>query len=634
MIVSKNRFFQYFFFFWILMLVYAPEVSASTNVNRIAGYDRYQTAIVVSQTGWPDGADSAILAYGENYPDALSAGPLAHKYNAPILLTGSNDLNSDTTLELKRLKVKKIYIVGGTAVVSGNIEKQLSLMKIAVIRLAGSDRYETSLKVAQEVGLNQGVFVTTGLDFPDALSVAPIAAAKGMPIILVPPDDFTLLQKGFLSKNKIANGYIVSDNPDLSENVVSQFSNFEVIQGADPYERNINLIKRFADSLDLDTVYIATGENFPDALTSSALAQKGQHAVILLKGNTIPDSTQGFITSRVISKLNIIGGYGVISDATECTLTTLPAQIVSVINVYDSIQEKQNYEPPKTVTVTNTNGLKEEVSVSWSLSSVQTLLAGIYKFEGKVNNYSGSVYLSLTVKPIVAKVDTITAEIVQNGSYNFPSTVEATMSDSTVRQFPVTWNSNIVTLNKIGTYTFQGNVEGLTQKVSLTLKVSADAKIDFPDLNLKYIVGDVVGKDNDETIYKSDVIKISVLDASNSGISDLTGLEYFTNLRTLNLENNSLIKVTALAKLSNLKRLELNNTELKDLTALKGLTLLTYLDITDNNIKDFSTLKDLARLTTLYLSGNQPLVYIPNYTPDYSSVRLYYKNLTRKDFSL
>ena len=618
----------------LLILAYAPKASASTSINRIAGFDRYQTAVAVSQSGWPDGADTAILAYGENFPDALSAGPLAHKYNAPILLTGSYDLNGDTAQELKRLKVKKIYIVGGYAVISKNVENQLSLMNITPVQIAGQDRYETSLKVAQEVGLSKGIFVTTGLDFPDALSIAPIAAANEMPILLVPPEELTSIQKDFLSKSKIPNSYIVKGSTEMSDNVVSQFPNYEVINGADPYERNINLITRFTSSLDLDTVYLATGELFPDALTASALAQKGKNPLILLKGDTIPYSALSFIRSSLISNFKILGGYSVISASTETTLLKLPAQIESVSNVNDSVQEKQKYEPPKTVTVTKTNGLKEEVPVTWSLSSVNTLRSGTYKFEGTLKNYSGHVYLNLTIYPYVSKIDRISAEIILGDSYSFPDTVKATMSDGTLDDFPVTWTSNIVPLNKTGTYTFQGKVEGFTQPVSLTLKVSEDAKVDFPDQNLKSVIGDKIGKDDDETIYRSDVIDISSLNARSSGIDDLTGLEYLINLKTLDLGNNSLIKVTPLTKLTHLKTLKLSNTDLQNITALKGLTSLTYLDISDNYIKDFSLLKDFTDLTTLYLDDNEPFVPIENYTPDYSAVRSYYKNLTRKDFSL
>lgn len=617
-------------------MVYTPTASASTSINRIAGYDRYKTAVAICQTGWPVGADSAILAYGENFPDALSAGPLARKYNAPILLTSTYTLNNDTTVELKRLKVKKVYIIGGYAVVSKNIEDQLTSMNITSMRLAGQDCYETSLKVAQEVGLSKGVFVTTGSDFPDALSIAPIAAAKEMPILLVPRKELTSIQQDFLSKNKIPSSIIVKGytDTDISENVINQFPNSEIITGSDPYERNINLIKRFASSLDLDTVYLATGELFPDALGASALAQKGQNALILLKGNTIPYSTQSFLRSNVISEFAILGGYGVISASTEATLLDLPAQIKSVTNVHDSIQEKQKYEPPKTVTVTKTDGLQQEFPVTWSLSSVNTLRAGTYKFEGTVKSYSGHVYLSLTITPYVAKVDRIAAEIILGDSFIFPSTIVATLSDGTSTSFPVTWSSNIIPLNKVGTYTFQGKVEGLTQAASLTLKVSADVKVNFPDLNLKSVIGDKVGKDLDETIYRSDVIDITTLNARSSGIADLTGLEYLPNLKTLDLSNNGLTKATVLTKLTHLKTLKLRNTDLQNLGALRGLITLTYLDISDNYIKDFSPLSYFTGLTTLYLDYNEPMIPILNYTPDYSSVRSYYKNLTRKDFRL
>ncbi len=634
MTVTKKYLFLIFILVNLLLFAETPRADASTSINRIAGYDRYQTAVAISQSGWPDGAATAILAYGENFPDALSAGPLAHKYNSPILLTGSYTLNEDTAQELKRLKVKKVFIVGGTAVVSKAIETQLPQLGITVVRLAGQDCYETSLKIAQDVGISKGVFVTTGLDFPDALSIAPIAAAKEMPILLVPKDDLTTIQKDYLKKSKIPYSYIVRGYTEISDNVVNQFLNAEVITGSDPYERNITLIKRFASDLDLDKVYVATGEYFPDALTASALAQKGKNPLILLKLDTIPYSALAFIRSNLISQFNILGGQGVISATTESALKELPAQIKSVSDVTDSVQEKQKYDPPKTVTVIKTDGLSVEVPVTWSLSSVNTLQSGTYKFEGALKNYSGRVYLNLTIYPFISKINPVLAEIILGDSYSFPDTVIATLSDGSTSSFPVTWSSNIVPLNKAGTYTFQGKVEGLTLTATLSLKVSEDAKIDFPDQELKWIIAKKVGKRSSETIYRSDVIDITTLYARSSDITDLTGLEYLTNLKTLDLEYNSLTKVTTLTKLTQLKTLKLSNTELKDIIALKGLTSLTYLDISDNYIKDFAILKDFTNLTTLYLKYNEPDPYIENYTPDYSPVRSYYKNLTRKDFSL
>jgi len=619
-LITKKHFILSLFLISIIVFVYVPKASASTATNRIAGYDRYQTTVAASQRGWPDGADLAILAYGEDYPDALSAGPLANKYNAPILLTGSKDLNSDTAYEMQRLNVKKVYIIGGEAVVSKEVENQLSSMGITAVRLAGQDRYETALKVALKVGLSKGVFVALGTDFPDALSIGPIAAANEMPLLLVPPHDLTASQKIFLRKNKIPASFIL-ENSKLSDEVIYQFPNFEVIDGVDPYERNINLITRFADSLDLDTLYIATGEIFPDALAASALAQKTKNPLLLLKGNTLPNSALSFLSSNIISELHIMGGTSVISASTESTLATLPPQIASVDNLSDTVQEQQTYDPPKTVTVTTTNGLKAKVPVTWSLTSVISQTTGNYELEGTIKNYSNNVYLSLTVTPIWNK---ITAEIIQNSNFIFPSTVEVPMSDNTVKTLPVTWSINTANLNKIGTYKFEGTIPDSTKKVSLTLKVSADSEIKFPDLALKTIVSRRLGKHPDAAIYKSDVLEITDLFAYDSGITDINGLEYFTNLKTLYLGKNNLKKITQLAKLTNLNHLDLRNCGLNDLTALKGLTSLTFLDVASNSVENFTPLGQLTKLTSLYLSSNNTL--------DYGPVRIYYNNLKEKDF--
>ncbi len=620
--IKKKHFILSLFLFSMLVLVYVPTASASTSTDRIAGYDRYQTAVAASQRGWPDGADLAILAYGEDYPDALSAGPLAQKYNAPILLTGSYNLNSDTAEELNRLNVKKVYIIGGYAVVSKEIDNRLTSMDITAVRLAGQDRYETALKVAQKVGLSKGVFVAIGTDFPDALSIGPIAAANEMPLLLVPPNDLTATQKTFLRRYNIPTSFILG-NSEISDEVIHQFPNYEIIDGANPYERNINLITRFADTLNLDKLYIATGEIFPDALAASALTQKNKNALLLLKGNTLPNSARSFMSSNIISELHIMGGYSVISASTESTLANLPPQIASVDNISDSVQEQQDYDPPKTVTVTTTNGSKAKVPVTWSLASVYSQLTGTYELEGTIKNYSGKVYLSLTVTPVWNK---ITAEIIQNGNYIFPSTVNAIMSDNSVKSVPVTWDINTVNLNKIGTYKFEGTIPDSTQKVNLTLKVTEDSQIQFPDLAFKTLISRRLGKTIDAAIYKSDVLEITDLYANNSGITDLTGLQYFTNLKTLYLGRNNLKKITPLAKLTNLTYLDLRSCGLNDVTSLKSLTSLTFLDVASNSIQDFSPLGQLTNLTSLYVSNNN--------TSDYSPIRLYYKNLVGKDFYL
>ncbi|WDC84177.1 cell wall-binding repeat-containing protein [Caloramator sp. mosi_1] len=87
-----------------------PQVSrggeqVAVNTFRVYGTDRIKTAVAVSQTGW-DEAEYAVVARADDFPDALSAGPLAKKYDAPILLTYKDRLNEEVEIELLRLGVK------------------------------------------------------------------------------------------------------------------------------------------------------------------------------------------------------------------------------------------------------------------------------------------------------------------------------------------------------------------------------------------------------------------------------------------------------------------------------------------------------------------------------------------------
>lgn len=625
-----NRILLFFFFLIGSYLLSASTAIAAPTVNRLMGDNRYKTALAISQEGWPDSADTAVLANGDNFPDALSAAPLAYKYNAPILLTGQDQIDNDTIAELRRLKVKKVLLIGGDGVISENVESVLKLMGLTTVRYAGQDRYDTALQVAKDVGLKQGVFVVTGLDFPDALSVAPIAAAKGMPVLLVPPDSLTPELQVFLSKNKISQSYIVDGGGEISDSVLSQFPNREVIGGDDPYQRNINVIRRFADSINIDSLYFTTGRDYPDGLAASALVAQKQSAIVLLQDSNIPKPCKDFLSATIMSEINILGGTGVINSTAESNLRDLPSQVNTVEDIKITVNQGQKYDLPKTVTATLLNGLTEQLPVTWNLSFINTEKAGTYSYEGRVKGYNADASLIITVKPVITKIDNLSAEMVLGSNFIFPDSVLATMSDNTYQLLPVKWNSYSAMLSKTGSYSFQGTVSGFSQKVTLTLKVSNDAVVNFKDSNLEAAVRNAVGKDSSQLIYKSDILKLNYLDASGGVITDLSGLEMFTNLNFLFLQNTNLSssELSPIQRLTNLRQLNLShNINITSIAALKSLTRLTSLDISYDGITDFSPLSSLNHLNTLYLLGG-------NNCNDYTPVRAYYDNLTNKDFTL
>lgn len=308
----------------LLLLLTIPSLTYANDnptVNRLAGSNRYETAYQIAKAGWTQ-SDYAILAYGENYPDALAAVPLAQKLNAPILLTHNNSLNTKSMAALQDLKVKTVYLIGGNGVISADEENMIKNSGYSVKRLAGQDRYETSIKIAQELGDVSVVAVTTGDDYADALSIAPIAAKKQMPIILVPKDSLTSSIQNYISSKTITKTYVIGGQEIISDNVVNQFSTPERITGQDKYARNIAVLNKFSDTYNHNMICLATGENFADALAGAVYAAKNSGAVALVKIG-LPVSTKEFLKGNIasLSNITVFGGEGVVSPIILQTIT-------------------------------------------------------------------------------------------------------------------------------------------------------------------------------------------------------------------------------------------------------------------------------------------------------------------------
>ncbi|MDR3542520.1 MAG: cell wall-binding repeat-containing protein [Desulfosporosinus sp.] len=301
-----------------------PGVLSTT---RIAGADRVKTSVAVADAGWTQ-SDYAVIAYAWDFPDAVSATPLAYKYSAPILLTDTANLSSNTSAELTKLQVKHILIVGGTGAVSDNVASQITAAGMDVQRLSGADRYATSVAIANAVGNTGSIVVTNGYNPYEALSISPIAAKMGMPIILTARDSVPSEISSYLSQNTITQTYILGKadgtTPDDGVADNSAFPNPTRITGANIYERNVNINKLFSSDLNFSKVYLATGKAFADALAGSALAATTGSPLIFVDSD-MPQVAKDFLSSEASSVTSacVLGGTGAISDSTVQTVESL-----------------------------------------------------------------------------------------------------------------------------------------------------------------------------------------------------------------------------------------------------------------------------------------------------------------------
>jgi len=171
-------------------------------VRRLAGTNRYATAVEISKNAFPSGANVVYLATGENYPDALAAGPVAGLAGGPILLTTPTSLPSVTAAEIRRLSPATVVIMGGEAAVSSTVATAVARLGPAVSRLAGSHRYATAAAVSRS-RFSPGVpvvYVATADGFPDALAGGVAAGMGGGPVLLVNASSIPTSTAGELSR--------------------------------------------------------------------------------------------------------------------------------------------------------------------------------------------------------------------------------------------------------------------------------------------------------------------------------------------------------------------------------------------------------------------------------------------------
>lgn len=218
--------------------------SAGVRTHRIAGADRYETAVrtVKAQYGFEgqflpgrvDGKTTGFLASGEGFADAVAAAPVAQT-RFPLLLTQRDALPPPTAEYLSTdgtVTFEHIVILGGHQAVSPAVEAELLALGYSVQRVAGETRQETATLLAdfavQHLGWTlEHVNLARGDAFPDALAVGKLGATERAPTLLTAsPNDLSAATRTYLQANadRIDTLHVIGDETAVSEQVASQAS--------------------------------------------------------------------------------------------------------------------------------------------------------------------------------------------------------------------------------------------------------------------------------------------------------------------------------------------------------------------------------------------------------------------------
>lgn len=288
------------------------SASAAAAVARSSGPERIATSVAASRDHRPSASD-ALLATATSFPDALSAGALAAGLRAPLLLTHRDSLPAAVAEELARLGVARVWILGGTAVVSPGVEADLAARGYEVRRIAGDSRYDTAREIALEAGPSPTGEVVVALGhhpqperaWPDAVASGALAASNDrLPTLLTAHDTLPAATEQALADLDAQRVLLVGGTAAIETGVEDRIRalGYEVtrIAGKSRYETSVRLADEALHRNDgpQQPVVFATGGNFPDALAAGALAGSLESPLVLVPPNDLAGSVDAWLRAN------------------------------------------------------------------------------------------------------------------------------------------------------------------------------------------------------------------------------------------------------------------------------------------------------------------------------------------------
>jgi len=290
---------------------YRAGWSLQPDITRLSGNDRINTALDIARQAFPTGTDNVIIARADDFPDALAGAPLAYKLHAPIFLTHSDQLPLEVYQGIQDLEPKKIFILGGVGAVSTHVETQLSALGY-VTRIAGDNRYSTAAAVADTLSTDGEAVIVNGLNFPDAIAAASHAAIQGMPILLTPGDRLAPETQAALRRRSVTHTQVIGGTGVMKATLYAKLPSPVRISGTDRFATSAAVIQTNTPTGKL--LYIATGLNFPDALTGGILAATNSSNILLLPQTGPTQAQIDLLQTLNDRKIIALGGEGAVSE--------------------------------------------------------------------------------------------------------------------------------------------------------------------------------------------------------------------------------------------------------------------------------------------------------------------------------
>ena len=319
------------------------------SATRYGGAYRYETSLLIAEAVAADAGGSlgsVVLVSGERWTDAVVAAPIAGSQGAPVLMTPPSGLRSDVLAFLQRTGVADAVVIGPEASggshgpgrgVSAAVFAELADAGISVERVAGSDRYATSVAAAEQVApgampaKGPTAIVASGEVFADALVAGPFAARGVHPVLLSAPDELPAEVAGYLGTSGIEHVAVMGDTAALSAEVETAITDLGAqvtrLAGATRYDTAVKaaelVIARYSTASEVcfatSTVGSARARVPFDSFSAAPLLSRLCAPLVLADPKQIPTDPAAFLDAarkaNAAVDLRVFGGKAAVSQA-------------------------------------------------------------------------------------------------------------------------------------------------------------------------------------------------------------------------------------------------------------------------------------------------------------------------------
>lgn len=307
---------------------------------RLEATDTVTSAIAWSQLTFEDGAAPYVLLGRDDlFADSLASGGGQGAIDAPLLLTGSGQLDPRTTAELERLGARTVYVLGGPAAIAEAVVEQLEAAGYGVVRIFGGSRIDTAVAVAERFFPTARSAVLARAyaadeptqAFADSLAAGAFAAARRLPVLLSDTAGLSAPTRDYLAARAIDTVYVIGGSAALSEQVATDLEalGIEVIRLAGP--------NRLGTAGQIAGEFLSSGEptavslvdaGAADAWADGFAAAAGGNPVLLTSGGELPDESVAvllpFFFERIVCGTTVVAAACDRAEVVESAAVDLP----------------------------------------------------------------------------------------------------------------------------------------------------------------------------------------------------------------------------------------------------------------------------------------------------------------------